>query len=109
MSGIPVVVIGNTHYRRRGFSLDPDTWESYFELLTHVLHQPDEFRLTREQVDEAWNYAYRFFFEYPYPFPWHLLHFWEDMSEWSISRVLSDEGQALFGQSFKHMLGEPAR
>lgn len=106
MSGIPVVVVGNTHYRKRGFSLDPDTWDGYFELLTHVLHQPDQYRLTREQVDESWNYAYRFFFEYPHTFPWHLLHFWEDIAEWPPKRVLSEEGRALFGQTFLQLVGE---
>ena len=107
MSGIPVVVVGNTHYRKRGFTLDPDSWEGYFELLTQMLQQPDQYRLTRQQVDEAWNYAYRFFFEYPHPFPWHLVHFWKDIAEWPIKRVLSDEGQAMFGQTFQWLMGEP--
>jgi hypothetical protein len=107
MSGIPVIVVGNTHYRRRGFTLDPDAWESYFSLLSQTLEQPGQYRLSRDQVDLAWNYAYRFFFEYPHPFPWHLVHFWRDMAEWPMARVLSEEGQAKFGQTFRYLVGEP--
>jgi hypothetical protein len=107
MRGIPVIVVGNTHYRKRGFTLDPDSWEGYFEQLSHVLDQPSRFGLTQEQVSQAWNYAYRFFFEYPLPFPWHLVHFWEDIDEWSLERVLSSEGQAQFGQTFRYLTGEP--
>jgi hypothetical protein len=107
MSGISVIVVGNTHYRKRGFTLDPDTWEEYFEILSQVHERPAHFRLSKDQVDLAWNYAYRFFFEYPHPFPWHLVHFWEDMAEWPVERVLSDEGQAKFGQTFRYLVGEP--
>ena len=41
MSGVPVIVVGNTHYRGKGFTLDPETWEEYFELLTKVLADPE--------------------------------------------------------------------
>jgi hypothetical protein len=98
MSGVPVMVIGNTHFRNRGFTLDPQSWENYFEILENVLKAPKDYSLTQQQVNLAWNYAFRFFFEYPQPFPWHLLHRWEDEKEWPISRVLSDEGQELFGK-----------
>jgi len=107
MSGVPVLVIGNTHYRNKGFTLDPPSWESYFDMLGDVLGAPKKYSLTQQQVNQAWNYAYRFFFEYPQPFPWHLLHRWEDEQEWSISRVLSDEGQELFGKTFQFLTGEP--
>jgi hypothetical protein len=109
MSGVPVVVIGQTHYRGKGFSLDPDSWESYFHLLDTVLGNPARFRPTRQQVDCAWNYAYRFFFEYPLPFPWHLLHFWNELEEWPVGRALSEEGRAEFGEAFRCLAGEPRR
>ena len=38
-----------------------------------ALEEPAQLRPTRQQVDCAWNYAYRFFFDYPLHFPWHLL------------------------------------
>jgi hypothetical protein len=107
MSGVPVMVIGNTHFRNRGFTLDPQSWENYFEILENVLKAPKDYSLTQQQVNLAWNYAFRFFFEYPQPFPWHLLHRWEDEKEWPISRVLSDEGQELFGKTFQYLSGEP--
>jgi hypothetical protein len=107
MSGVPVICIGNTHYRGKGFTLDPETWEGYYELLTKVLANPDQYRLSQEQVARAWNYAYRFFFEYPHPFPWHLLHIWKDLETWPISRLLSEEGLSTYQQTFSYLVGEP--
>ncbi|HEX9028912.1 MAG TPA: hypothetical protein VF823_07050, partial [Anaerolineales bacterium] len=107
MSGTPVVVAGQTHYRAKGFSLDPDSWEAYFQILDRALADPGQGRPTRQQVERAWNYAYRFFFEYPLPFPWHLLHFWKEMDVWPVERVLSSEGQAEFSAAFRCLTGEP--
>jgi hypothetical protein len=107
MSGTPVIVVGKTHYRDKGFTLDPDTWEDYFQLLDHILDAPQDYRLTQAQVDQAWNYAYRFFFEYPYPFPWHLVHMWKDLEEWPVRQVLSQEGQLQFGKTFATVAGDP--
>jgi hypothetical protein len=106
MSGVTVIVVGNTHYRGKGFTLDPASWEAYFNLLNQVLESVESYRLTRSQVELAWNYAYRFFFEYPHPFPWHLLHFWKDQEQWPLRRVLSDEGRELFGETFRYLAGE---
>jgi hypothetical protein len=64
-------------------------------------------RLSSEQVEIAWNYAYRFFFEFPLDFPWRLMHFWKDVDVWPLSRVLSDEGQHHFGRTFGYLAGEP--
>ena len=76
-------------------------------MLDRALSNPEEMILNREQVEGAWNYAYRFFFEYPCPFPWHLLYFWEEQEEWPMERVLSDEGQEAFGETFRYLLGDP--
>ncbi|OGO31870.1 MAG: hypothetical protein A2136_04090 [Chloroflexi bacterium RBG_16_54_11] len=107
MSGVPVIAVGNTHYRGKGFTLDPQSWEGYFELLNKVLANPTQHRLTREQVGQAWNYAYRFFFEYPHPFPWHLLHIWKDLETWPLARLLSEEGMATYQKTFNYLVGEP--
>jgi hypothetical protein len=109
MSGLPVIAVGNTHYRGKGFTLDADTWEAYYATLERVLGSPAEYRLTRQQVDRAWTYAYRFFFEYPLPFPWHVVHFWEDVVEWPLRRVLSEQGEASFGQTFRYLAGDTIR
>ena len=106
MSGAPVIVSGETHYRGKGFTLDPSTWDEYFHTLDQAL-TGSESRLSRPQVERAWNYAYRFFFEYPCPFPWHLLYFWDELEHWPLKRVLSDEGQAEFGEAFRYLAGEP--
>jgi hypothetical protein len=106
MTGLPVIVTGHTHYRNKGFTLDADSWDSYFEILDGVLLTPEKYRPSREQVEIAWTYAYRFFMEYPQPFPWHVQHFWEDVETWPLERVLSDEGMARFGKSFRYLTGE---
>ncbi len=107
MSGVPVIAVGNTHYRGKGFTLDPDTWEAYFDTLDKALKDPAAYRLSQAQVALAWNYAYRFFFDYPFSFPWHLLHIWKDLEEWPLSRVLGAEGQEQFGSTFRYLVGEP--
>ena len=107
MNGIPVISCGETHYRNRGFTLDPNTWDEYFSTLEKILSDLPAHRLTEEQTAKAWNYAYRFFFEYPRPFPWRLMNFWDDLEVWSIEKVLSDEGMSQFGDTFKFLVGEP--
>jgi len=107
MSGLPVIVNGQTHYRERGFTHDPDSWVRYFKTLGQILNNPKESRLTKEQVELAWRYAYRFFFDYPRPFPWHLVKVWDDYEERSLKKVFSPEGQALYGNTFRFLVGEP--
>jgi hypothetical protein len=106
MSGVPVIVGGHTHYRGKGFTLDPASWEDNFALIERLLASPEEPRLQSQQVELAWNYAYRFFFEYPCPFPWHLLDFWNELEEWPVERVLSHEGREAFGPTFEYLVGE---
>lgn len=107
MRGIPVIVAGKTHFRARGFTLDPNTWDEYFRMIENVLANPGQHRPGREQVESAWNYAYRFFFEYPRPFPWRLYQFWKDYEKWPLTRVLGEEGQAQFGATFRYLANEP--
>ena len=107
MNGIPVISCGETHYRGRGFTIDPNSWEEYFSTLENVLTDLPGHRLSEEQVAKAWNYAYRFFFEYPRPFPWRLMNFWDDLEVWPVEKVLSHEGIAQFGDTFRFLVGEP--
>ncbi len=106
MRGVPVIVAGNTHYRNRGFTKDPSSWEEYFRMLDEMTGNSTWGPLTSVQVEAAWNYAYRFFFDYPFEFPWRLMHFWKDFEIWPIRRVLSDEGRSRFGRTFRHLAGE---
>ena len=107
MNGRPVIVCGDTHYRKRGFTIDPNSWDEYFSALENVLSDLPAHRLTEEQTAKAWNYAYRFFFEYPRPFPWRLMNFWDDLEVWPLDKVLSDEGMNHFSDTFKFLVGEP--
>jgi hypothetical protein len=109
MHGIPVIVAGDTHYRGRGFTHDPTTWEEYFNTIEIALSNLDKFCPTSRQVDLARNYAYRFFFTYPRPFPWKIHDFWKDYKIWPMRRVLSDEGKTRFGESFQSLIGKPLR
>ena len=109
MSGVPVITAGRTHYRERGFTIDPDTWDQYYETLDRNITRSQQPRISREQVEQAWNYAYRFFFEFPQPFPWHLLYMPEDTRTWPLARVLSEEGQIEFAAAFQGLTGTPRR
>jgi len=104
MNGIPVIACGETHYRKRGFTLDPNSWDEYFSMVDESLDRKKT--LTKRQVETAWEYAYRFFFEYPLVFPWRLMHFWKDMEIWPMSRVLSKEGRKEFGKTFEYLAGK---
>jgi hypothetical protein len=108
MHGLPVVVSGRTHYRDRGFTLDPASWEEYFKILDSFCAAPHTYVYTEENVRLAKRYAYHFFFDYPFPYPWHLLRTHEVDSELPLEEVFSDTGLAQFGDAFKFLAGEPA-
>ena len=120
MSGVPVIVGGQTHYRGRGFTLDPDSWDNYYAMIDQALNTVQQggdpagderpaaaALLDRAQIESAWNYAYRFFFEYPLPFPWHLLDLWDQLEAWPVSRVLSPAGAEQFAETFDCLAGQP--
>lgn len=106
MNGKPVIVAGKTHFRGRGFTYDPDSWVSYFKMLKQILADPQGNRLSQNQKDNAWRYAYRFFFEFPRPYPWHLVHMWEDYQTRPLSYVLG-EGWKNYKSTFDILIGEP--
>ncbi|MBL8092091.1 MAG: hypothetical protein JNJ43_17270 [Anaerolineales bacterium] len=106
MNGRPVISCGQTHYRGRGFTLDPNTWDEYYSTLEKVLSNIPAHKLNEKQIEFAWNYAYRFFFEYPQPFPWRLMNFWDDLEVWDLERVFSDEGLSQFKDTFDFLVGE---
>ena len=107
MRGIPVVVAGQTHYRNRGFTYDPDSWESYNETLESLLDDLESARLTQEQVELSWRYAYLFFFEFPKLFPWHMLDKREDIKTRPLAYVLGSEGSERYGETFDYLVGKP--
>ncbi len=107
MNGRPVISCGQTHYRGRGITLDPNTWDEYYATLEKVLGDIPAHQMNEKQIEFAWNYAYRFFFEYPHPFPWRLMNFWDDLAVWPLERVLSEEGLAQFKDTFGFLVNEP--
>ncbi|MDX1435242.1 MAG: hypothetical protein R3335_00430 [Anaerolineales bacterium] len=106
MSGVPAIVSGQTHYRGKGFTHDPASWDAYFEILDAILADPAANRPDQAEVELAWRYAYSFFFEYPQPYPWHLLHYWDKTDGWTIEQVLSSKGREQFGRTFDMLAGE---
>lgn len=106
MAGIPVVVAGQTHYKKRGFTYDPENWQAYFSYLDKILANPEGYHLSEAQIELAWRYAYLFFFEFPLPFPWHILHLEKTYTEKPMADVLSAEGQKKYGQTFAYLSGK---
>ncbi len=104
MDGVPVVVAGRVHYRGRGFTLDPTTWEAYFHLLEQAVTQPASLRPSPEQVALARRYAYHFFFTYPRPYPWHIAFWRESLQQWPLPRALEE---TRFQETLAAFAGEP--
>ena len=102
MDGLPVVVAGKVHYRGRGFTHDPRSWEEYFALLEQIATDPAPLRPAAEQVELARRYAYHFFFTYPRPYPWHILFFQDDLDRWPLDAVLAHEG---FSETLGNFVG----
>jgi len=107
MNGVPVIVAAQTHYRNRGFTLDPDSWVAYYKTLGQVLQNPAAHRLNRQQVEKAWMYAYRWFFEFPLPYPWHLVRLWDDYKAHPLKSVVGPDHNTEFDATFRYLTGEP--
>jgi hypothetical protein len=107
MQGLPVIVAGATHYRGKGFTLDPSTLDEYYELLDRLIADPQGYRLTPEQVDSAWKYAYLFFFQFPFPWPWHLLSFWHEIEARSLESVVAPMARAQYQATIEALVGLP--
>lgn len=101
MSGVPVIVVGETHYRGKGFTLDPSSWEEYEAFLDRFLNADETVAMTQEQIEDAWHYAYGFFYEYPFEFPWHMVHFEEDIVTHPMDEVVSEAGMRKYFNTFE--------
>ncbi|MCD4752305.1 MAG: hypothetical protein K8R40_04475 [Anaerolineaceae bacterium] len=107
MRGKPVIVVGDTHYRNRGFTYDPGTWRNYYRAIGRLLSEPESQWISEEQVKLAWTYAYSFFFEYPLPYPWHLVKMWGDFHDRPMSRVFSEKHWPRYANTFAYLTGQP--
>ncbi len=102
--GKPVVVAGRAFYRGKGFTLDPTTWEAYFDLLERLQHRPADLQPTEEQQTFAWRFAYAFLYRFPRPYPWHMVHFEDNVHARPPGRVLAD---ARYFPTWDQIAGEP--
>lgn len=66
LSGTPVLVSGETHYRGRGFTVDATSPEDYDRRLGEMLDEPSAWL---PDVERARRYANLFFFGSPYDLP----------------------------------------
>jgi len=107
LRGIPVMVSGQAPYRNRGFTIDSNSWEEYFRKLGEMLADLPAHRLTPEQTERAWNYAYAFFRDFTRPFPWHLEHMMLGLEKRPFSYVLGPEGCLEFETTFRELTGTP--
>ncbi len=107
MAGLPVIVSGQTHYRNRGFTFDPDSWVVYLKTLKRLLDDPKSNRLDKSQVEKAWSYAYHFFFVFPRPYPWHLVRMWDDFKENPLKKTMTGPDWITYQPTFKYLVGEP--
>ena len=106
MSGVPVIVAGETHYRDRGFTLDPEGWVNYYKTIKAVLEEPSIYRMEKEQIELAWAYAYRFFFDFPIPYPYHLVHLWDDYQSQPIEEIFRSKNWPKYNKAFQYLAGE---
>jgi hypothetical protein len=105
MSGVPPIVVGSTHYRGKGFTVDPNSWDEFFDALDSALEDFEKVKFSEDQVRSAWHYAYRFYFDYPQPFPWHMRDFWKNLEKWPVSDMLTEEAQEVYGRTFALLTG----
>ncbi len=104
--GIPVLLSGSAHYRKKGFTIDADSWDEYFQKLRRTLTDLPAQRLTPEQIECAWNYAYFYFHDYPRPFPWHLEKIWHGLKKRPLAYVLGPKGRLEYENTFQQIAGK---
>jgi hypothetical protein len=107
MHGVPVIVAGETHYRGKGFTDDPNSWEEYVRFLEARLKEKTGTSIPEEAVKRAWRYAYRYFFDYPFVFPWHLISFWQDLSDRPFEEVVQQENLKDYQVALDALVGRP--
>ncbi len=107
MIGVPVMVGARTHYRGRGFTIDPGDREEYLSYLQDFVNGTNAFSMDADRSRLAWRYAYRFFFEFALPFPWHIVHFMSDIQACPIAQVCSEEGRRRYRKALEVFSGEP--
>lgn len=107
MAGLPVIVAGQTHYRGKGFTIDPASADEFTAAIDRALAAPPDPALVDDRVRLACAYAYRFFFEYPFAFPWHLIGFWDDVAARPFESVVTASGREAYRRTLSVLSGDP--
>ena len=106
MSGVPVIVAGETHYGNHGFTINPEGWVKYYKTIKAILEDPSAYQMEKEQVELAWVYAYRFFFDFSFSFPYHGVHLWDDYRSQPIEEIFRSKNWAKYKKIFQYLAGE---
>jgi hypothetical protein len=107
MHGVPVIVAGETHYRGKGFTDDPNSWDEYVRLIEARLNEKAGTSIPENAVRRAWRYAYRYFFDYPFVFPWHLITFWQDLSDRPFDEIVKPQNMRNYQTTLNAFVGQP--
>jgi hypothetical protein len=108
MCGVPVIVSGQTHYRGRGFTYDPDSWVSYFKLLGPDPGQASAFPAEARRRSRApgnMPTASSLNIRGPSPGTWCACG--KITRPARLSMVCGPEGQEQYGETFRYLVGEP--
>jgi hypothetical protein len=106
MSNIPVIVSGNTHYNKHGFTYDPISWEEYFSFLQSFISGNNTLISLPNQVENSKKYAYHFFFTYPQVFPWHLGNLEKNYQKINFTNIFDVSNWNKYQTTFECLLGE---
>ena len=106
MSGVPVIVAGETHYGNHGFTINPEGWVKYYKTIKAVLEDLSAYQMEKEQIKLAWAYAYRFFFDFPLSYPYHLVNLWDDYRSQPIEEIFRSKKWSEYKKVFQYLAGE---
>lgn len=95
--GVPTLCAGRAHYRGKGFTMDPESAEEYFAMIARYDPAAAK-RWASQQRKTAALYFDYLFTKWPHKFPWHGPSIGTNRDIWPVDSVLSEEGQAEFGQ-----------
>jgi len=105
VKGVPTVNASQFHYSNKGFTYDPISVQDYFGMIEKILANPQSYILSSREKELALSYMNVFFNKFQSPFPWQFSDFWERIDDWSIARVVSKEGDELFGRTIDNLIG----
>lgn len=107
MFGIHAITPARPFFAGFGFTEEAVNEEDYSRRIRQVLDDPVATAMTARQVELARRFAYLYFHHTPKPFPWRDGRFWQSITDdWTMDRVLGDEGRARFDDTFAVLSGE---